>query len=403
MSGGLARSLRKALRRWRTIAVLLLIPTVSRERLIADAKRRGACHVIEPAYEAPSPSGSGTTSVSESVVVTVPDVLLVGSAGLPVTRSGRVIKEPVASPRGTLYLPAVERAVTELGLWRLLRLLWFSRRARRAAALPSIAAGVHVITRASPRPGGSQYAHWFLEHAAQLVAVEALRPSLPAGLVHITNAEVAPYQADLFDALGVPPDEVRAHSDSILHCGTLVIATLRNGHSVGSEYDPRAQRRVRARLARIASSSPHADGSDKRPRLVAMLRAGERKRRATNLEAVQGVLKAREGRLLPDAMPLGEEVGLLRDCEVMVGIHGAGLIKMLLAPQLGAVIELLPPVERPPTLYEHLAVGLGIRYRRILGTLPEGARGPGKNVDFVVPIEELDAALDELCAVGDSV
>ena len=394
--------LRGFARRWRTIAIVALIPTISRERLIADARRRDACHVIEPAYETPSPSGEGMTRVSEFVVLTVPDVLLVGSAGLPVTRSGRVIKEPVSSPRGHLYLPAVERAVAELGLWRLLQLVWFPRRARRAAEFPSIAAGVHVITRASPRPGGSQYAHWFLEQAAQIVAVETVRHSLPADLVYVTNADVAPYQADLFDALDVPSADVRPHADVVLRCESLVIATLRNGHSVGSEYDPRSARRLRSRLARLAGESPVGTGAGAAPRLVAILRAGERKRRAVNLEAVERVLKEREGHLLPDAMPLVEEVGTLGDCEVMVGIHGAGLIKMLFAPRLRELIELFPPVDRSPTLYEHLAVGLGVRYRRIVGTLPEGAREHGKNVDFVVPIDELEAALDEFVTVPDS-
>lgn len=391
----LGKRLRRHLRRWGLLPLLVLIPTVSREQLIADARRRGACHVIEPTYETRAPSGSGETRVGEFVVVSVNDVLLVGSSGLPVTRSGRVIKEPVSSPRGNLYPPAIERAVSELGLWRLLKLIWQPRRSRRDGDFPSIAAGVHVITRASPRPGGSQYAHWFLEHAAQLVAIDAIRPSLPDRLMFVTNAEVAPYQADLFDALEIPPVQVHGHTDLVLHCEELVIATLRNGHSIGSEYDPHAYRRVRARLTEVARTPARENSTSAPPRLVAMLRAGERKRRATNPEAVQRLIEGRGGHLLPDAAPLIEEVTLLRDCEVMIGIHGAGLIKMLFAPRLRYVIELVPPVDRPPTLYEHLATGLGIQYRRLMGSLPAGARLSGKNVDFVVPLGELEAALED--------
>ena len=393
MTAPAAKRLRRTLRRWRTIAVLALLPTVSRERLIAEARRRGACHVIEPAYTTPAPDGTGSLAVSAFVVVTVPDVLLVGPGGLPVTRDGRIIKEPVAAPRGHLYLPAVERAVAQLGLLRLLRMVWFSRWARSRGELPSIAAGVHVITRAGPRSGGSQYAHWFLEHAAQLAAVETVRPELPADLVHVTNADVAPYQTDLFELLGVTVERIVPHVEPVLHVGQLIVATLRNGHSTGSEYDPHTYRRVRARLT--GRRPPTTERTTTGPTLVAMLRAGERKRRTLNLDAVQDVVRAQQGHLLPDAAPLVEELELLRDCRVMVGIHGAGLVKMLMAPRLTEVIELLPPVDQPPTLYAALAAGLGIRYRRIVGTLPEGAQQHGKNADFIVPVDELAAALEE--------
>ena len=398
------RSLRRALRRWWTIAILALLPTVSRQQLIADARRRGACHVVEPGYDAESPSVRGPLRVSEFVVVTVPDVLLVGPSGLPITRDGRIIKEPVSSPRGNLYLPAVERAVASVGLRRLLGLVWFPRRARSRGGLPSIAAGVHVITRASPRSGGSQYGHWLLEHAGQIAGVEHLADRLPRELRYVTNEHVASYQDEVFDALGVAPERILPHREPVLRVNQLVVPTLRNAHSRGSEHDPRLQQRVRAALTRSREgrSDEGLQAEVAAPWLAFALREDDPHRHATNELELRRLLLTHGGYRIRNGVPLHAEVEALQECRVLVGIFGAGLAKMLLCPELRSVIELAPP---GPTydVYEKLAAGLDVRYRRIVGQAPAGVIGGGKNIDFFVPPAALEEVLDDLAADLDTV
>lgn len=186
--------------------MLALIPTVSRAAMIQAARTVDKCIVIEHGYRANSPIDTNSQiEVSEFVVVVVPDVVLLGSPGLPVTRGGRILVEPVSSKSGGLYLQSVRRVLREIGLNVFLLHILFPRRARTRDDIPVISTGVHVITRASPTPGKSQYAHWLLEHAPQVIAVESIRESLPKSLAYVTNATVGVSPAVWFRELPYSP------------------------------------------------------------------------------------------------------------------------------------------------------------------------------------------------------
>ena len=389
-----AKKTARAFSRWRGIIVVLLLPTVSRERAVADARNAGMCAVIEPAYHAPDPSSVRPIPVSEFTVITVPDVLLVGSAGLPILKNGRILTEPVASPSGRLNVRAVERTIHEIGVLRLFFVV-LKRRYAREVSCVRLRTAVHLIPRAAPTPGGAQYAHWYTENAAQIDAVERLRRDLPSDLVYVINAQITPFQEELLARFGVDKADLRPHSRLFTHVESLVVATLRNGHSRNSEYDPKALRRVRDRLTHSPRRTAPRSEPDGR-KLVALLRVGERKRIITNISVVTEVLFEFGADLVPNVASLQEDLTQVRQCRVMVGAHGAGLVKMLFCPRLEHVVELMPPGESPPDLYQRMAAALGVEYHRILGENPLQRSRLDKNADFAVPANELRSLLTEL-------
>lgn len=61
-----------------------------------------------------------------------------------------------------------------------------------------------------------------------------------------------------------------------------------------------------------------------------------------------------------------EKIALMRDAEIVVGIHGAGMTNILFAPQGATVIEILDP-EHLVGCYYSMAAGLGHEYWCLLG------------------------------------
>lgn len=381
-------SARQALR-----VLSFVLPTISRSRMLREASERGDYILIEDAYDAIGDARSRRVGVGPFAVVVVPDVLVVGPAGLPVTMSGRIVKEPVSSPRGNVFLPALERTIRDIGLTRFLRLLWAPRRFLRSAEVQHVPSAVHVITRASPRSGGSQYAHWMLEHAPQIAAVRSVADRLPDRLHFLTNRHVTQFQRDVFDVFGVPEADVLPHTASVLHVERLIVATLRTAHSRKAEVDPRTVLRLREAFARVSDGGRQSRSDAGSPQVVSIMREDATRRRVANLPEVREVLA--EFGVEPAAVdiPLRSELERLRHCRAIVGVHGAGLAKMLLCPELRDVVELVPPVDPCPDLFERLAWSLGVRYRRIVGELPSAAHSPGKNVDLIVPVDQLSDVL----------
>ena len=369
--------------------------------MLREASERGDLLLIEDAYEAVATAGSRRVAVGPFAVVVVPDVLVVGPAGLPVTMSGRIVREPVSSPRGNVFVPALERTIRDVGLARFLRLLWSPRRFLRSTEVQQVPTAVHVITRASPRSGGSQYAHWMLEHAPQIAAVRSVADRLPDGLRFLTNSDVARFQRDVFDVFGVPEGDVLPQTASVLHVERLIVATLRTAHSRNAEVDPRTAVRLRDAFARAADGVRDPGPDTGSPRVVSIMREDATRRRVANLSEVRDVLAAFGVEPAPVDIPLRSEIERLRHCRAIVGVHGAGLAKMLLCPELRDVVEIVPPVDPCPDLFERLAWSLGVRHRRIVGELPSAAHSPGKDVDLLVPVDELSDVLRAIAGSSD--
>ena len=85
------------------------------------------------------------------------------------------------------------------------------------------------------------------------------------------------------------------------------------------------------------------------------------------------------------ALPLAEQLQLVRETDVLVGVHGAGLTHAMFLPPGGAVVEILPPGLKHKG-FRNLALMRGHRYFsthgvRVLGDEGDEIKGKEKNVD----------------------
>ena len=78
-----------------------------------------------------------------------------------------------------------------------------------------------------------------------------------------------------------------------------------------------------------------------------------------------------------------EQVHLLGEAEVVVGLHGAGLANIVFCPEGSHIVEIVDPAFPSPEYYD-LAAACGHHYWLVLGS-PVGARKPGYHDLYVDP------------------
>lgn len=104
----------------------------------------------------------------------------------------------------------------------------------------------------------------------------------------------------------------------------------------------------------------------------------------------------------PATMSVADQISLFRECDVLLGVHGAGLSNLAWMPSGSTVIELLPPLSATHA-YWVLSHGFGHRYKAVVCNDPEFSEmsketfGVHNNRrDVVVPLDALEQALHGL-------
>lgn len=163
--------------------VVIAIPKVSRDQLVALGRKKNSLTVVEPEYvvDIPVPRDSLSrrrfgsierrVKVSPFFCVGLFDVTLIGPLGLPFTRHGRLVVEPISDR----VLPAaLALTIRELGFWRFF-LEWILSmfpllRLEPCRELPS---GAHLhSTGSTGNPITPVYGSWFWEQMPQIRAIE---------------------------------------------------------------------------------------------------------------------------------------------------------------------------------------------------------------------------------------
>jgi hypothetical protein len=135
-----------------------------------------------------------------------------------------------------------------------------------------------------------------------------------------------------------------------------------------------------------ALPAPTMDG----PGRVYITRQDASVRRLRNEAEVLALLKSRGFVSLElGAFSFPQQLALLRSCEFVVGVHGAGLSHIVSMPLGGRVLEILHP-RRFWSTYRAMAARRGLGYGFVLGNDEDTA---GDTFDFVVDIEKVGRVL----------
>lgn len=377
-------------------ALALLVPKIKREALIEVGKAEGTFFSVEPSYVARVGAEQykhlpdklqqlcGDYVVPEFFSVVLEDIVLIGPFGLPVTRSGRIVLEPIS----LRWLPTVlKETARELGVSRLLLeylrcvfpALWGHRRA------PSIEFAAHLYCRAAAWPtGGPVFAHWFGEQMPQLRGIFRISESVGELPTVLLNPRPNRWQYHSLLAAGVPLSAIREVTEPSVRVERLVVTSLRNVHSTGMEFDPRARRWVRDLLS---ADHPRHSGSTR----LAVLRQSQESRRPSNLFEVEKVLKKFDVDIVPDGSEFAVSLKTFRNAETIIGVSGSGLFNALFSPGAKNLVEIVAPDFSNRTVFFFLAAELGLDYHRVPSVSLKMPRAvPG---DLLVDTQSLERVL----------
>ena len=122
------------------------------------------------------------------------------------------------------------------------------------------------------------------------------------------------------------------------------------------------------------------------------------KRRLLNEPALESMLAGHGFTCVcMERLPFAEQVSLASRCEVLAGLHGAGLTHMLWARRNALVVEIRGERDRHNNCYYSLASDLGHDYYYVSARKRSGLR-PAFLSDYVVDVERFEAALTQALA-----
>lgn len=212
---------------------------------------------------------------------------------------------------------------------------------------------------------GSSHFQWVFESLARLWAIEQ-QPAL-RDLPMIVQSSLTRWQGELLQLLGYGPDKrIEVPVDAMLECRELHAASM---VSVGHFISPMAIQHLRRELARRVAPAVDA------PRRIYLSRQGAATRRLAN-EAELLPLLDQHGFVVvhPESLSAAEQLALFQSAECILGVEGAALVNLLIAPAYARVgVIVARGLYQPRHYYVSAPIGHDFTY---LGAEPDYASHP---------------------------
>lgn len=394
--------------------VSALVPQISRDHLLAEGLKNDSAAIVEESYicEIPKPEDPltdrrfhhliGKHKISPFFGIVLKDVRLIGPYGIPVTRSGKVVMEPIARRWFPNVLGVTLR---ELGLSRLALEYLFAVFPILDRSRTEIPFAAHLLCRGADWLSGRGpiFGHWLGEQIPQLRAIEKIQEKSGRKFALLINRKPASWQLESLALLGYNKSDILEHDKPGVRVRELVISSLRNVHSRGMELDPRARMWASERL-RGAVNGDVTPG----PQRIAYLRTNQPLRTAANIIDLRATLS--ETNFVEDKdYPNGLYDYLLasRNGKHIVAIAGSNVFHLLFCSKPESFVEIFPPGFEHREFCFLLSFELGMTYACVPAlavprieqqfTVWQGARDYDAVQDALyVPITELEEKLNQI-------
>lgn len=232
---------------------------------------------------------------------------------------------------------------------------------------------------------GSSHFQWVFESLARLWVIEQ-QPALQ-DLPLIVQASLTRWQEELLQLLGYGPDErIEVPADAMLECRELHAASM---VTVAHFISPVAIQHLRRQLARRIAPAIDA------PRRIYLSRRGAATRRLAN-EAELLPLLDQHGFVAVDAegMSAAEQLALFQCAEFILGVEGAALVNLLIAPAHARVGVIVARGLYQPRHY-YVSAPIGHDFTYLCAEPDYASHAVLAECDVVLPREVLQAFLAE--------
>jgi len=373
------------------------VPKIRRDELILKCKKNKSYYEVTPEYsftvkkEDVSMSNGrfdnlvGNHKVSPFFIASVEDVTIIGPYGLPFTRFGRLIVEPIYED---WLVTALLKTINTIGffsfLLEYLKLFSFLGCKNKIAGFSA-----YLIPRASSVPYEVQYGHWILEQMPQFIAFKEYEDVQSIKLKYLVNRDMPAWQQEMLALSGLDYCDQLACERKSYKLERLVIATLRNAHSTNPEPDPRAVNRLNRFFLKISDGC----NAQNTPKKVFIDRQMEANRRLSNFQSINKQL-ADLNFVNFKTLVYGqvEEICYFRNCEYLLTTVGSALCKILFSKSIKKVLEIYPESFKATEIFFYVSWSVGAKHISIpsktVKYTPDGK-------DFLISINRKD--LDKYC------
>lgn len=333
----------------------------------------------------------------------LPDVRLIGPHGIPVTRLGRIVLEPVSYAFGTKMSRSVlRRTVDAIGLFELCKQYLL-------AVFPMFSSGpeIEVAAHCIPREPGTtgthneraSYGHWIMEHVAQARVIQEFEVLFGYEIPLILNQNPESFQIESIAAAFGSPRQVLQAPRTGVRVRRLIVSSMHTAHSAGNETSAAAMNWIRDRLSSItdAIQLSATDDYPTIPNRVAILRENMPTRRLSNIGEVTNCLQNYMFWTLETGeLSLPEEVQRLSNTQTLLAVSGSAIVKVLMSRSIMNLVVISDEVTHKWSVWRDLAFALGLRYFdvpavRVPDSIPHASSfEPGT---WIVDVEVLENVL----------
>jgi len=243
--------------------------------------------------------------------------------------------------------------------------------------------------------GGRNYSHWLTRNVLKLALVE--RAALPASMPLMINADMAGYQLEFIDLLGIPRVRLMpVKVATVIRCREVHVPTTLRLHakmSIGIDW-------LRKRLAHLIE--PPGDARD----LLYISRRDSGHRVLLNEGELETSLQQLGFKtVVLDGMPVAEQIRTFSRARVIVGAHGAGLTNLMFAPPSAAVVEITNTKIRHMGDFREITQQMGQRYIEVVsGWFPDHQRHEVSHEiqrhDYLINVDDAIQAIREAMVGG---
>ncbi len=218
------------------------------------------------------------------------------------------------------------------------------------------------------------YGHWLVEGLPRLEGYELYRQRSADKPLILINEHPQSWKMQSLELMGYGPADVMLWTHPAARVKTLILPSIRRQ---SGWPEPRACAWLRERL--IGGLPPPTPSSPRYASRVLVSRGSAPGRRILNEDALMEALAPLGfARYQTDSMHFAEEVRLFSGAEIIIALHGSGLMNAVMSPNRPLVIDLYDCFWSSDFI--KLAAAIGARYACVRGQ-PVRAKAHGRWVD----------------------
>lgn len=354
---------------------LSILPKIGRENLVKTGKQNNTICIVENEYETTIKepdqflakkrfkNSYGIKKTDCFFGIKINDIRLIGPYGIPFTKSGKIIIEPISK---SWLFHAFRMTIIHIGFFGFLKQYILAIFPTLESKKKFLKTGGYLLCRGSKsnisekKPPEPIFGHWLGEQLPQIRGIEGVSKKINKKFPLIINKSPKDWQIESLELMGYNRKDIYEYNQVGLRVGEIIIASLRNTHSRETEFDPKARKWAAKRLQ---SKLVNLNLSNYDKKNIFLFRQNEKTRRVSNYKSVKNaLLELNYHESSIENLNLHESSLNFFLAENFVSIYGSGILRIMFMKNPKKLIEIFSLKQNDRDTFFLLANEFGVKY-----------------------------------------